>query len=346
MKKIFVLAAVAAVVFASCTKETFVSSEKENLAEMSISAFNKVATKNYTGWDTNRTFFYGVENPDTAGLNGAKPDTTVRTMKLSVFQETVNEDLFTDVTFAKGTDPDTVWHATPAIYYPLGGNEFDFLAYSVGTEANYIGVWDGAKKVTLQVTNKFFQDDIVYAAAKNKAQAAPTAMNFSHAQAWICMNLSLAKESTPTVDFKVNSITWKNVKSEGKLSIEYGATAKATWDFFGIDVNEVNMDDPHDKLDDYLAKPEEVTPATNPKTYKDGKPSQLNMLLPAQTGAKSFVINYTVGGKTYDYEYTLTSADWEMGHKYIYNVKVTVCEITIYPTVVEFVVETPVNINF
>lgn len=336
MKKIFVFAAIAALAFTACQKgET--ESVSNNQTEITAVGFNKVMTKGYTAWasagdGSATTDFTEVEDPENP------TPATPREMQLSVYEQTVG-DLFVDVTFAKNTT-DGIWHATPAKYYPLGGSTFDFLAYSVGESANKIGVWDGAQKVSFQVTDAFFQDDILYGAASNASKTAPTDMTFEHAQAWINMNLNLTKESSPSAEFKVNSITWKNVKSQGKLYIEGNAgTATATWDFFGLESNEVEMDDAQDVLENELAAPADAS--------TDGEPSKLNMLLPAQNGATGFVINYTIGGQTFDYEYKLDSAaEWEMGHKYIYNIHITINEITVAPKVVEFVVETPVEINF
>lgn len=347
MKKFFFVAVAAAVVFASCQKAEQVNLNA-NQDEVSIIAFNKNMTKGYTGWAADKTFFEEVTDPEAESLT-----VTPRKMQLSVYEQGAG-DLFTDVTFATADNPVTgtsIWRATPAKYYPLGGSTFDFLAYSVGKDANKIGVWDGAKKVTFQVTDAFTQDDILYAAASSTSKKEATSMSFNHAQAWVNMNLNLTKESAENVVLKVNSITWKNVQTQGKLCIEgKEGNATATWDFFGIDAKDVEMDDPAKVLEVKLKYAAAETPTKAEQT-------KLNMLLPAQKGATGFVINYTLGegdaAQTFDYEYTLVSgspavptpADWKMGKKYIYNILITINEITIDPSVVDFKVETTETIN-
>ena len=333
MKKIMFIAAAATVLFASCQKEKSVSFNDENLQkEMSVLAFNQNMTKGYTGWASDQTNFEEVDDPE------ATTPKVDRTMRLAVSCD--DGVLFTNELFKKDASEggDGMWHANPKKYYPVGQTKFNFLAYSVGNDANYIGEFTGTDKITMQVGETFYQDDIIYSANEvSGAQSDAVAMKFGHAQAWINMNLYLKKETVEGVNFKVNSITWKNIKNEGVLTILPSSSvadvmATCSWSFFGIDAKDVKMDDAHNVLAADLKIAEGDTPTTEELT-------KLNMLLPAQNHS-SFVINYTIGDQTFDYEYTPTVSAWAAGTKYIYNIGITVYEITVNPSVVAFQVST------
>ena len=331
MKKFMFFAAAAVVLFASCNKQETASVNDESLQkEMSVLAFNANRSKGYTGWTSGQTAFEEVADPE------ATTTKTDRAMRLAVSCD--DGVLFTNEAFKKDAS-DGMWHATPKKYYPVGQTKFDFLAYSVGTDANYIGEFTGTDKITMQVGESFYQDDIIYSANEvNGAQSEAVAMKFGHAQAWINMNLYLKKGTVDGVKFKVNSITWKNIKNEGVLTILPSSTvadvkATCSWSFFGIDAKDVAMDDAHNVLaaDLQIAAADTPTPAELAK---------LNMLLPAQNHT-TFVINYTIGegagAQTFDYEYkTPATTTWEAGKKYVYNIGITVYEITVNPSVVAF----------
>ena len=57
-----------------------------------------------------------------------------------------------------------------------------------------------------------------------------------------------------------------------------------------------------------------------------------NLLIPEQS-SKQIVINYSMGGKTFDYELNIPRTNWEMGKKYTFNLEFSAAEITLEPTV-------------
>ena len=331
MKKIFVLAPLAVLTIASCQK-TEIAHIQDASQEVTINAFAKNMTKGYTGWTSGQTAFEEIADPDKT--DGDKTD---RKMILSAYNTTKGEDFFLDKTFAKKTDG--VWAADPAIYYPLGGDSYSFLAYSVGT-SNPAATWSGAKKVSLEVTPDSFQDDILFstvsgASASTNAEKAID-MTFKHAQAWVNVNLCLAKGSG-NVDFTVNSITWNNIYEQGILTLDADATPVASWNFFTQTTKNVAMDDTD------IASGAKLAAAT---ADKDGEKTSLNTLFPAQKHT-GFVINYTIGSgddaQTLEYEYEISEATWAMGTKYTYNIKINIVEVTVNPTVEIFVEEAPVE---
>lgn len=99
------------------------------------------------------------------------------------------------------------------------------------------------------------------------------------------------------------------------------------------------------------ARNERPAPSAAAETAQDC--SYLDMLLPAQ-GKTAFVIHYILAGqnKVLEYRYALGSGSskWERGTKYIYDIDFQISELTIAPTVKEFVATfdadaTPVEIQ-
>ena len=318
----------------------------------------------------------------------------VRDMQLSVYNVEGDCDLFIDKTFKKGGpiqsgdnvsetgfvetnspyddskhfkySSDSIWHANPAIYYPIGYGDFDFLAYSTG-ESSPSATWNGAKEVTFEVTRDCLTDDILYAggvqAAKNHAAAA---MLFGHAQAWLTTRFTVDAGSPEDV-LQINKVTWQDVYASGELNVKFNdATASykadATWNFFTQETSNVVMpdrtsdptyganvhcmrqykkgtDDTWAETGSYQKDAEgKFVPVNSGDEYKTDnltKQNYLDMLIPAQA-KKPFVIEYTLGGQTYEYLVDtddLTGGDWEMGTHYIYNIEFSITEITTAPTV-------------
>ena len=347
MKKSFVFAAAVAVALASCTNDesSIKMTDKQGQSEVAIFPFSKKTTR---GFVTGNEFFewkLDKLRKDDGSIDSStlEKSADVRDMQLSVYNDKGKCDLFIGETFKKGgpkqegdvslTD-ENIWHATPAIYYPIGYGEFDFLAYSLG-EKKPSATWNGAKEVTLEVTDDCLTDDILYAGGVQNAKAhAAAAMLFGHAQAWLTTRFTVDDKSLETV-LKIKSVTWQDVYASGELNIKFNKDAEdykadAKWNFFTQETSNVVMPD----RETTKTYGEYVTKATN-LTQKN----YLDMLVPEQA-KKSFVIEYTLGtddtAKTYEYlvdSDDLTTGDWKMGTHYIYNIEFSITEITTAPTV-------------
>ncbi len=332
MEKTILMAAAACLVLASCNKQEapVVPAQTPAEQEVSVIAFNNVVTKGYTGWDASQTAFEEVTDPSAETLTP-----TVRKMSLSAYDATASKDFFVGETYAKD-DTDGLWHATPKKYYPLGNDTFNFLAYSVGNEGNYIGEWEDANEVSLEVDEKFYQDDIIFAAGSASAVSPTVDLEFSHAQAWIHFNINITAESEKDLKLTVNSITWKDIFGKGLLKITAdgdGANCTAKWNFFNQVASDIAMVDAAPGL-----FPFDLDPATKvAEVDTAGKVSKIDMLLPADQRHTNFVLNYDLGDqKGLEYECSLTSGMWEQGVRYTYNVKITINEVTAAPTVEVF----------
>ena len=321
MKKIFVFAAMATVVFASCQKSETAPATAEQ-AEVGIIAFNDVVTKaqgGYTAWTTGQTAFQAIVDPES--------ETETVDDYLPLYASAYNskdEDFFVGKEFKRASDE--FWHADPKIYYPLGGDTYKFVAYTDG-DLKLSAAWDGAKKCTIEVTNDAMQKEVLYAFSSTATSAAsPVAtMKFNHSQAWINVTYALSSTSDTECNFKVTSLEWKNVYDAGEFIIEGGTTPEGKWNFFTQVAKDVTMSDKVCGVE---------TPAKVSAAALTTTAISTNMLFPAQKHT-GFVLNYTVGedDQPYSYEYKIDEDAWAAGKKYIYNISVTISEVTIQPTI-------------
>jgi len=338
-------------------------------AELGFYTIAQNATKGYvTG-----TIFEECQNPNNLFITGLYNNTVdaespkTRVMTVSAFNKTDAADYFKSKTF-KCDLTDGIWHnynedvKTP-LYWPIG-KDLEFLSYSsqnITGRPEPVAKWDGAKKVSFDITaEQCYQNDILYAqaagsnrgTAADKNGSASTAglpITFFHAQAWITFNVQVVgadaamKLATGKSVIDVDDIVLENVYNSGVLTFEYkdGATQPtATWDFFTQNPTDVSVDDPWEKgfgTGNLFADAEKS---------KNG--IQLNMLMPAQKH-NDFVLYYTANGQkdsvvlpftkgTVEGKFsTEDGGKWEMGKHYIYNVTLSINELTFAPEVTAWV---------
>lgn len=349
MKKILVFsAAVAALSFTSCNKED--APAMKNNVQNEICAVNVAATKGYvTGAQFEDTPYDKIHEADPSSF------ISPRTMLLSAYltpqdSKAAPGDYFVAKEFAKDAT-DGLWHADPKVYWPLGGT-LDFLAVSTKTAFPERNVsWDkdnASDEVVIYVTDKYTQDDIIFAGTTGKkvaetgANPGNVALTFNHAQAWIEFQLKVADAESENL-IHVKDITIENIYKQGELTIiRKGASAEAEWSFRGEIAKDALMEDTFGVTADSTdATPKQWNTLTAEAQYMD-------MLLPEQEQT-SFVMTYVLAGQpdvelTYRYDLTKTSTvNWEMGKKYVYQINCTINEITVTPSVTEFTPGTVTN---
>ncbi len=351
MKKIFLFAALASIVLASCQKEAPVASvQNDGQQEITFSALSKAMTKGVLGSGDS----FGTTSERTIITSGAY----VSNGKIVDFLE--------QVSFAQ--DGSTgIWKSTPSVYYPLGvdGNKCRFLAYSETTAANAANAsparWYGSTEVEIQVSDESATNEIVYAGFKgatDKANAADA--TFEHSQALVTVALSSKKADA----IKVNSIGFEDVKTSGTLLLSIDpkditttpdpAVAKATWLFnAGCNCKFAEMKNCHitggyEHSATEISSKYIIPAATETEFTAYGDSEGLNAYLPVYTGeplildrlfpaqkqaAVTMVINYTLGEITGEAKLTVTTSEtWAAGTRYVYVVNVNPEEITINPT--------------
>lgn len=347
MKKIFLFAALAGIVFASCSKETPVAVvQNEGQQEITFSALSKAVTKGVLG-------------------SGSSFDKTGRTIIASGVVKNGNTwvDFLEDATFSE--EGETGKWKSAGKYYPLGTDVTNFLAYSetaiptTGNRKPITARWYGAKEVELQVSEKCDTVDIVYAAFKGDKSATATdgvSAVFKHAQALVTVNI---KTSGSGQEIKINKIGFEDVKTSGTLNIKLtpgdgtvstDANATATWIYNAgctchfAEMSAYNLGE--------TAAPADADIVADKETYFKAVADQLpgtvdntgetfDKFFPAQELAtKTMVINYTLGDITADARLTWKTAiiapedpvTWEAGKRYVYTITVNPSEIVINPS--------------
>ena len=211
------------------------------------------------------------------------------------------------------------------IYWPFGGVKVDFLAYALtpaakGALSPTFHADTHAREFTVADWDTFAnQYDVMYAVANGCVPGTDgnVALGFKHAQALIA--ITAMKSGTTTVDLTINKITIKDLEYAGTLKVDnYRANLKASWTITA-----------HGDKD--LAAADGI--ANFPYTLNSTATQITNNLLIPEQSAKQIVINYSMGGKTFDYDLNIPRIMWEMGKKYTFNLEFSAAEITLTPTV-------------
>ena len=222
---------------------------------------------------------------------------------------------------ATGTSPYTKQH----IYWPFGGVKVDFLAYALMPDAKTalsptFHSDTHAREFTIDDWDTFAdQFDVMYAVANGCVPGTDgnVALTFKHAQALLAFTAK--KSATTTVDLTINKITIKDLEYKGTLKVDnYRAQLEAGWTITAHGDKDLTA---AEGIGDF------------PYTMNSTKTTiTTNLLIPEQS-AKQIVINYAMGGKTFDYELNIPRQTWKMGKKYTFNLEFSAAEITLTTSV-------------
>lgn len=318
MKKNLFLISVAALAFAACTNET---TEYVGSNEPKEIAFSPLA-----------------QNPTRAQysvIGSAFPEDN--SMEVKAYQTQPSAAAYFDkCTFSKDG---TYWKGGQ--YWPLSAAKLNFFAVSGhGLTASHITIADalasaGVAYTTANSYSATTQSDIMYAFGRGAVTkdgntlsfngAAPVAMQFKHALALIDFEVK-GFSATETGAITVNSITLKGATYNGTLTLT-NTNAATESDAVTTAVS--------------WAAGEAVATQTVPGissgtaiTTEFARIGNGLMVIPG-TGFSSFVINYSLNGNSYDYEYTPSPAvsSTTAANKYTYQITFKLHEIEINPTV-------------
>lgn len=325
MKKLFVFAASAMMVFASCTDNEIVY---QNETPQEISFFS-VANK------MTRATQYAIDGTAFTHEN------MVVSAYLAAGTGVTVGNYFVDAEFTKANG---ATYFTAGKYWPIQASTLNFLAVAPEvTSAVTTDFTNGEATVTV-ASNETNQHDVMYAVGQgvktNNAAPANVPMVFQHALAWVNFTFSAS-----SVGIKINSVTVNNARYNGTLTVtstNYTATGTqavtATWDNAQATTNA------------------QVVPEQQAVTLNKGEAAITwgKGLLVVPCNPTNFVINYsvTVGNDTHTYNYTYpitapnSGTAWQMGTKYNYNISMGLQEIQIAPTVADWTdSDTPVTIQ-
>ena len=242
-------------------------------------------------------------------------------------------------------------YTAASVYWPVGGQKVDFLAYAKPADSDLAPVFDGTKKAdkfTVSSWNTFNkQVDLLYAIANNKKnQAAPVDMLFNHTQALIIFNV---RYNTGNGTFKVKEVKFANKYTTGTLEVNNERNnVVVDWKTSGTAADLVMPDGTTDgdasKVQGSNATTKIV--AYNTAIAQGTAFKQLGeTLLVIPQPASNPIITYTIAPGENPVEYTIElnakRLDWEAGYAYIYDLSFNNNEITLNPTVVPWTVVDP-----
>lgn len=340
MKKNLFFLAVAAVALASCSSDDTIA-ENSNVGknQQKEIAFAPVAQKaTRTAADTYQYAIDGTEFPHDLNMYVAAYQVEP-TPAGNFFPGT--QFIYNNAGGAAGSS--AKWGGATARYWPLSPCYINFLAYAnVTGSAAFNATNYASAAVVTQTDNSTAQTDLMYAIgngevtqnASTNALTFPTdvPMQFKHAQAW--MDFYVKAKTTTETAIKINSITLKGAKYAGTYTITHtnynaktGQSVAGAWSELGT------------------AKDAVVpgwTSATNLTTgfVQVGK----GLLVVPDDNTETndwtkFVINYTLDGKTYDYEYNAPAAPGAtvaQANHYVFNITFTLHEIFVAATVLDW----------
>lgn len=353
MKKYLFIAAVAVIALASCQKETEVPSFNNVPGVMNEISLRSACGVTKSAID-GTTFPVGYDMLVSA----------YRNLDESIAGDDEAEDYFEGIHFAKGSNE--VWHAETPKYWPLTGN-LDFLAIAcAGLNTADNGIvpecsWGDGSNVAKQVvvtvpdnSEKF--DDLLYGAANAQTyNASGTPIQFNHAMAAVVFTAksNVAYNAETNVGITINYITVNGAKYSGTLTVSNPAAGGETGDLSAV-WSDWDDEKPYIKarvwdeenLGTNTSETEltDLNLTTTSAAIATKKFGEAYVILPAQA-AVPFTVTYTIhNGKDADgealdnqleYKYT-PSGNWDMANKYVYDINITLHEITIAPSIVNW----------
>ena len=316
--KLFILSAAMLVAFVACNKtETVVVSDGPY--EIGLNVAVTAATKPGPAVDYDPEYF------------GSTLDAAEHVIYLAASTPTqgwyLNGALFSyidDYSAWLGSSAPGTW---ASVYWPVGGESVDFLAYALKTSYTGLNISFGASPDTpaaheLTISNWNTYDkqyDVLYAVKNGqKASSAGVAMEFKHAQALLCFKAMKEGEA----EIVLKNITVKDLEYTGTFTVDNSLSLPvASWE------NTAHGDIPLLKYDADLTTDLDLE-------LEAGYPLQAarHLLIPQQT-SKVIVVTYEVDGVELTTEVNIPRRVWEIGYCYEYSLNFSTSEIEVVPSV-------------
>lgn len=334
MKKLL-LFSVAALAFCACSNDAVVSENKPTYEPKEIS-FAPLTKPNTRAADTYQYAINGTTFP--TDLNMYVAAYQVTPSPSNYFGGT--KFIYNNAGGAAGSS--AKWGGETPKYWPLSPAYINFLAYAnVTGSAAFNATNYASEAVITQTNNSSTQTDLMYAIGHGEVTQSdntltfPTKvdMQFKHAQAWI--DFYVAASNANGAAITVNSITLHGAKYSGTYTITHtaynattGQSVAGTWTNVGDGA--------------FVTVPGWNAAALTTSLVQVGKGLLIVPDDDNQTGDfDSFTVNYTLGGKTYNYTYIPTSRNVDQAKHYVYNITFTLHEIFVAATVADWTDHTP-----
>jgi hypothetical protein len=336
MKKYLLLASVAALAFTSCSDQSieFVGDE--------------VAQK------AREITFTSLAMPSTRAVNESATGTVLpdQPIWVSAYSTATTAAYFTDVEFDKNyaggtaSASDNIWGATgTAQYWPLSPTRLNFLGITgVASHSDIASFTHAGATITWnhQTTTAAY-NDVMYGVGTGTVtqpsgnalvySGTTVAMPFKHALAFVEFKVAVGNASYADA-IRVNSIEVKNMVKKATFALSSSTTETDTSSQTSSGVWSKTAD--AGDVADVTVPGSDVYNSTAPTATltRDGI-----LLVPCKSGDggfdsfTKFIIHFTMNNNAYTYEYTPATTKLEQGHKYTYNITLTLTEIRINATV-------------
>ncbi|MBQ6746301.1 MAG: fimbrillin family protein [Bacteroidaceae bacterium] len=339
MKKYLFLVSVAALTFSSCSDQSteFVGdSVAKQAREISFSPVARPTTR--TAADT---YQYAIDGPT------FPTDLNMYVAAYQVAPTATNYFAGTQFTYSGSSN---IWNGATKRYWPLSPAYINFLAYAnVTGTANFNATNYASGAVISQSDNSSAQTDLMYAIGNGAVTksgndltfpAANVPMEFKHAQGWIDFYVKAYSDVETAIT--VNSITLKGAKYAGTYTITH------------TNYNADSDQEVSGAWSGLAAAKDAAVPGWNATALTTSlvEVSHGLMVCPDDDDATndwtSFVINYTVDSKTYDFEYLAPAApgaNVDQAKHYVYNITFKLHEILVAATVADWTDVTATNVT-
>lgn len=249
------------------------------------------------------------------------------------------------------------------VYWPMDGN-LQFLAISMTQPLSGSAIsWNAsnpANGVTMTLGDKFLQDDVMYADCPARgsnngaamvpgtgddhtaghATQGPVPLTFRHTQAWIEFAITTDMANVVTIkDIVVENVYTRGDVTVGPVDPNANPQENVNWNFDREEARNFSMPDNYAASD--TKKGYNVLLQVGDFDIDEAANANVkyfDVLLPKQNKT-AFVVYYTLAGQDQilEYRYPLTtSATWNAGSKYVYQITFKPHEIVVDPHVVTF----------
>ena len=331
MKRSIILITVAALALVGCTKVQDV----------------------YTG-APQEIAFTSLAMPSTRAVNESATGTALpdQSIWVSAYSTATSASYFADIEFGKNYvggatgGSDNYWGAkTTAQYWPLSPTRLNFLGITGVASHDDIASFThaGATITWNHQTTVADYNDVMYGVGTGTVtqpsgnalvySGTTVAMPFKHALAFVEFKVAVGNASYADA-IRVNKIEVKNMVKKATFALTSTTTttdtdsqaASGVWSKTADAADVADVDVPGSDVYNTTAPTATLT--------RDGI-----LLVPCKSGAEGFdsftkfIIHFTMNNNAYTYEYTPATTKLEQGHKYTYNITLTLTEIRINPTV-------------
>ena len=208
---------------------------------------------------------------------------------------------------------DGYWEYTPLQYWILSADSYDFSAYSPEGAGTPNIVDNQLASVSYDCNEQQIDLMMAYTAVPKEKIGETVLMTFNHALAAVNFSFKLNPSFTYNHTYKVTSVQWGNVYTQGQFALNSNNTITAS----ASDEGAMNA------ITAFKGTSVNTTSAME---------CDYQFVIPQNKTNVSLVFNLEINGESKTITKTVPSINWEAGNKYTYTVSLDPFEITVETT--------------